>query len=237
VRGILAKLIGQETPLGQKRQEMESPISSLVNSALEAEEVIDIYAAAGAERPQISLLSQGTISKIAQRPHPALQVQILKKILNDEIRSIARHNKVRGAQLSELLNAAVLKYQNRALTDAEIIAELVEVAKEVRAEAERPAALGLSPAEAAFYDAVVQNESAVLELGDDALKEIARELVGAIRQSATLDWRDREAVRAELRVRVKAILKRRKYPPDRQESATELVLEQAKLFTEEMLAA
>lgn len=235
-RGILAKLIGQDTPMGQKRRELESAISSLVNGALEAEEVVDIYAAAGAERPQISLLSQETISKIAKRPHPALQVQILKKILNDEIRSIARQNKVRGEQLAELLNAAVLKYQNRALTDAEIIAELVAVAKEVRAEAERPAALGLSPAEAAFYDAVVQNESAVLELGDETLKEIARELVTAIRQSATLDWRDREAVRAELRVRVKAILKRRKYPPDKQESATELVLDQAKLFTEEMLA-
>jgi type I restriction enzyme R subunit len=112
----------------------------------------------------------------------------------------------------------------------------VAVAKEVQAEADRPASLRLSPAEAAFYHAVVQNESAVLELGDDVLKHIARELVTAIRQSATLDWRDSEAVRAKLRVRVKAILKRRKYPPDKQEAATELVLEQAKLFTEEMLA-
>ena len=237
VRGILVKLIGQDTQIGVKRHELQSAIATLVNSAIEADEVIDIYAETGQPNPQISLLSEDVIRKIAKRPNPAMQVQVLRKILNDEIRSLSRRNHVRSAQLAELLNAAVLRYQNQTLSDAEILAELVALAEQLRDEAKRPGDLGLSETELAFYDAVIQNQSAVLELGDETLKEIARELVTAIRQSATLDWRDREAVRAELRVRVKAVLKRRKYPPDKQESATDLVLEQAKLFTEEMLAA
>jgi type I restriction enzyme R subunit len=238
VRAQRAKLNGEGSltkPV--TRKDLNTAIETLVNGAIEADEVLDVYAIAGAENPEISLLSDAALASITARRHTSLQIEILRKILRDEIRRVERRNAVRGRLLSETLAAAVLRYQNRALTDAEVVLELVAMAKELRAESERHVAAGLSEAELAFYDAVIQNDSAVLQLGDDVLKTIARELVESIRKSTTLDWRNRESVRAALRVRVKVLLKRHGYPPDKEARATELVLEQAQLFTEEMLAA
>jgi type I restriction enzyme R subunit len=238
VRAHRAKFNG-DAPLRKPttRKDLNTAIETLVNGAIEADEVIDVYAAAGAEHPEISLLSDAALASITARKHTSLQIEILRKILRDQIRIIERKNAVRGRLLSEMLAAAVLRYQNRALSDAEVVLELVEMAKELRAESERHVAAGLSEAELAFYDAVIQNDSAVLQLGDETLKAIARELVESIRRSTTLDWRNRESVQAALRVRVKILLKRHDYPPDKEARATELVLEQAQLFTEEMLAA
>jgi type I restriction enzyme R subunit len=238
VRATRAKLNGEKS-LGQAttRKDLNTAIETLVNGAIEADEVIDVYAVAGAENPEISLLSDAALASITARKHTSMQIEILRKILRDQIRLIERRNAVRGRLLSETLAAAVLRYQNRALTDAEVVLELVEMAKELRTESERHISVGLSEAELAFYDAVIQNDSAVLQLGDETLKTIARELVESIRRSTTLDWRNRESVRAALRVRVKILLKRHGYPPDKEAVATALVLEQAQLFTEEMLAA
>jgi type I restriction enzyme R subunit len=211
-------------------------MKQLIDSAIEADAVIDVYAAAGMDEPEISLLSEETLAKIMGKRHPSLQIALLQKILKGKIGALGRINLVQSIDFSEALAASLQRYENKTLSDPEIIAALVDLAKGLRGEEDRPAAEGLSKAELAFYDAVVRNGSAI-ELGDETLKAIARELVIAIRSSATLDWRDRESVQAELRLKVKTLLKRHKYPPDGQEAATELVLEQAKLFAEDLLGA
>jgi len=233
VRGVLIKLGADEPLVGGRHQDLDSVLTNLVNSALESDEVIDIYAQLGRKRPDLSLLSDEFLASVTQKPQRNLQVELLRKILNDEIRSVARRNVVRGKTLTELINGVILKYQNRALTEAEIISELVELARVVREEQQRGQRHGLSDTELAFYDAVTQNVSAVAELGDRTLKAIARELVTAVRESATIDWRDRESARAEMRVKIKTLLRRHRYPPDGEESATQLVIEQARLFADE----
>jgi type I restriction enzyme R subunit len=185
----------------------------------------------------VSLLSAETIARITSKPDQGLQIALLQKIIKGQISSMRRTNRVRSIQFAKALASAVQRYENQTLSDAEIILVLVEVATGLRGEPGRAADKGLCPAEMAFYDAVRENGSAIQELGDETLKTIAQQLVIAIRSSATLDWRDRESVQAELRIKVKTLLKKYKYPPDGQEQATELILEQAELFTEDMLAA
>jgi len=153
---------------------------------------------------------------------------------NDQIRSVQRTNLMQARRFSAQLEEAVSRYTNRSLTTAEIIAELVKLAKEMRDQDKRHVDLGLSVAEAAFYDAIVQNHSAVLELGDATLKKIASELVLSIRQSATIDWNLKDSVRATMRTRVRRLLARYNYPPDLEDKAVELVLEQAGLFANEV---
>lgn len=236
VRGMLAKLRGGE-PLGPRnRRDIDTAIGALVAGAIEADEVIDVYTAAGIDNPDISLLSDDVLARLAEGKRPRLQFEILRKILADEIRSIGRRNSTRSIQLSAALEAVLRRYQNRSLSDAEVIAQLVALAKELRREDARAAGLGLSQSEVAFYDAVVQNESAVMELGDEALKRIAKKLVVAIRNSATLDWRDRESVKSELRMKIRSLLDREGYPPDQQESAVDLVITQAERYTQVVLA-
>jgi len=236
VRASRAKLTSDE-PLGKpSREQFDTAMQQLIDGAIEADKVIDVYAAAGMDEPEISLLSEETLAKLTGKRHPSLQIALLQKILKGKIGALGRVNLVRSIDFSQALADSLQRYENRTLTDAEIISALVELAKGLRKEEDRPGEIGLNKAELAFYDAVIRNESAI-ELGDETLKAIARELVVAIRSSATLDWRDRESVQAELRLKVKTLLKRHKYPPDGQEAATELVLEQAKLFTEDLLGA
>ncbi|MCB1015086.1 MAG: DUF3387 domain-containing protein, partial [Acidimicrobiales bacterium] len=159
-----------------------------------------------------------------------LQVELLRRLLDDEIRSQRRTNVVQSRRFSELLDEAINRYTNRALSTAEIIAALVDLAKELRATNDRATQLGLTQEEVAFYDAVYQNDAAVLELGDDTLKAIAHALVDAVRESATIDWNLKESVQAALRAKVKRLLARYDYPPDKEERAIELVLEQAEVF-------
>lgn len=154
----------------------------------------------------------------------------MRRLLNDEIRTISRKNKVTGKKFSDLLENAVKRYTNRSLTTAEIIAELVKLAKEMRTENDRANALGLTTAEVALYDAIIQNDAAVMELGDETLKEIARELVTTVRSCATIDWTLKESVRTRMRSKIKRLLTRYRYPPDQQEEAVKLVIEQAELI-------
>lgn len=236
VRGLLIK-IDSDAPLkGERPPDFDSAMQSLVAGAIEAEEVIDIYTAAGMDKPEISLLSEEILRSIADKTKGKLGIELIRKLLADEIRSIGRQNTVRGAIFSEQLAATIRRYQNRALSDAEIMAELVELAKHVAAEGQRPRATGLSKAELAFYDAVGANDSAVRELGDGTLKAIARDLSVLIRRNATLDWRDKESVRAQMKVLIKTLLARYDYPPDKQPEATELVIKQAEQLALDLVA-
>ncbi len=210
--------------------EIDTAIGQLVNEAVAADEVIDIYKLAGVETPELSILSDEFLDSLADKDKPNLQLGLLRRLLNDQIRSVQRTNVVQARKFSELLEEAINRYTNRSLTTAEIIAELVKLAKEMRTQATRHEALGLSVAEAAFYDAIVQNDAAVLRMGDATLKRMAHELVESIRQSATIDWNLRESVRAAMRTKVRRLLAKYDYPPDLETKAVELVLEQAELF-------
>lgn len=210
--------------------EIDTAIGQLVNEAVGADEVVDIYKLAGIETPELSILSDEFLDSLADKDKPNLQMGLLRRLLNDQIRSVQRTNLVQSRRFSELLEEAINKYTNRSLTTAEIIAELVKLAKEMRDQSKRHEVLGLSVDEAAFYDAIVQNDEAVLQMGDETLKKMAAELVQSIRQSATIDWNLKESVRATMRAKVRRLLAKYDYPPDLESKAVELVLEQAELF-------
>jgi type I restriction enzyme R subunit len=210
--------------------EIDTAIGQLVNEAVTADEVVDIYKLAGVETPELSILSDEFLDSLADKEKPNLQLGLLRRILNDEIRTVRRTNVVQARKFSEQLEEAINRYTNRSLSTAEIIAEMVKLAKEMRDDKKRHEALGLREDEIAFYDAVVQNDAAVLEMGDETLKKIAHLLVEAVRSSATIDWNLKESVRAEMRTKIRRLLARFDYPPDREEKAVELVLQQAELF-------
>jgi type I restriction enzyme R subunit len=236
VRNYIVKLEKQGSPDDRGKtgsEAIDTAIAQLVSEAVTGDQIIDIYAEAGIEKPELSILSDEFLDKLAASERPNLQIELLRRLLADQIRTLRRSNVVQSRRFSELLEAAINRYQNRALTTAEIIAELVALAKDMRDTKTREDELGLSDAEVAFYDAVVQNDSAVLELGDDTLKAIARELVETVRESATIDWNLKESVRATMRAKVRRLLARYDYPPDKEDRAIELVLEQAELFAQE----
>jgi type I restriction enzyme R subunit len=231
VRAAILKILNPDAGRGGSGAvEIDTAIGQLVNEAVAADEVVDIYKLAGIDTPEISILSDEFLDSLAHRDKPNLQLGVLRRILGDRIRTISRSNLVQSRKFSEQLEEAINNYTNRSLTTAEIIAELVKLAKEMRDQAHRHEELGLSEAEAAFYDAIVQNESAVLELGDEKLKKIATDLVWSVRSSVTIDWRYKESVKAGLRSKVRRLLVINGYPPDLEERAVELVLEQAELF-------
>jgi type I restriction enzyme R subunit len=231
VRAAILKILNPDAGRGGSGAvEVDTAIGQLVNEAVAADEVIDVYKLAGVDTPEISILSDEFLDSLAHRDKPNLQLGVLRRILGDRIRTISRSNLVQSRKFSEQLEEAINKYTNRSLTTAEIIAELVKLAKEMRDQAHRHEELGLSEAEAAFYDAIVQNESAVLELGDEKLKKIAHDLVWSVRSSVTIDWRYKESVKAGLRSKVRRLLVINGYPPDLEEKAVELVLEQAELL-------
>jgi type I restriction enzyme R subunit len=210
---------------------METAIGQLVNEAVTADDaVVDVYALAGIETPELSILSDEFLDGLALKDKPNLQMGLLRKLLNDQISTVQRSNIVQGRLFSAQLDDAINRYTNRALTTAEIIAELVKLAKQMRDQQHRHEQLGLSVAEAALYDAIVQNDAAVLKMGDDTLKKIAVDLVFAVQQSVTIDWNLKESVRATMRAKIRRLLAKYDYPPDQEERAVELVLEQAELF-------
>ena len=215
---------------GSGAVEIDTAIGQLVNEAVAADEVVDVYKLAGVETPELSLLSDEFLDSLAHKDKPNLQMGLLRRLLADQIKTVQRSNLVQARRFSEQLEEAINRYTNRSLTTAEIIAELVRLAKEMREQSLRHEQLGLSEAEAAFYDAIVQNDSAVLQLGDAQLKKIAVDLVTSVRNSATIDWNLKESVRAAMRSKVRRLLAQHGYPPDLEERAIELVLEQAELF-------
>jgi type I restriction enzyme R subunit len=216
--------------------EMETAIRQVVSDAVTTGGVIDIYAAAGIDKPDITIIDDDFARRLSTNPHPNVQIELLKRLLTSELKTVARRNLLAERKFSEMLERAMRSYTNRSLDAAEVIAELVELAKQMRAEHDRGAKLGLREDELAFYDAVRQNDAAVVELGDDTLKAIAHELVDIVRRNATVDWDKKEQVRASLRRHIRRLLTKYQYPPDKQESAVLLVMQQAELFAAEVAA-
>ncbi len=231
VRAAIIKIQNPDSGRGGSGAiEIDTAISQLVNEAVAADEVVDIYKLAGIATPELSILSDEFLDSLAHKDKPNLQMGLLRRLLNDQIKTVQRTNVVQARKFSELLEEAINRYTNRSLTTAEIITELVKLAKEMRDQSQRHEQLGLSVAEAAFYDAIVQNEAAVLQMGDETLKKIAADLVYSVRQSVTIDWNLKESVRAAMRTRVRRLLAKYDYPPDLEEKAVELVLQQAEVF-------
>ncbi len=231
VRAAILKIQNPDSGRGGSGAvEIDTGLGQLLNEAVAADQVVDIYKLAGVETPELSILSDEFLDSLAEKDKPNLQMGLLRRLLNDQIRTVQRTNVVQARKFSELLDEAINRYTNRSLTTAEIIAELVKLAKQMRDDQKRHDELGLREDEVAFYDAIVQNDAAVLELGDEVLKEIAQKLVKAVRESATIDWNLKDSVRATMRSKVRRLLARYDYPPDAEAKAIELVLEQAELF-------
>ena len=229
VRAVLAKNAPGER---KTDEELDHAIRQIISKAMVSEEVVDIFAAAGLKKPDISILSDEFLAEVQHMPQRNLAVELLRKLLAGEIRTRSRRNVVQARSFAELLEQAVRKYQNRAIETAQVIEELIALAKDMRAANARGEALHLTEDELAFYDALEVNDSAVKVLGEPTLVQIARELVETVKKNVTIDWTIRENVRAQLRVIVKRILRKYGYPPDKQEKATQTVLEQAEVLSE-----
>jgi len=228
VRAALVKTTGDER--GRTPDEIDSAIKQLVSRAVSSTEVVDIFEAAGIEKPDISILSDEFLEEVKALPQKNLALALLKKLINDEIKTRSKKNVVQARSFAEMLEQAVKKYQNRAIEAAEIIQELIEIARELRRSEQRGQTLGLTEDEIAFYDALADNGSAKEIIGDDKLRTIAQLLVDRVKSSVSIDWTLRENARAQIRVMVKRILRQYGYPPDLQKAATELVIEQAEVL-------
>jgi type I restriction enzyme, R subunit len=218
-------------------EERELAIRQIIGSAVVSEEVVDIFDAVGLDKPNIGILDEDFLAEVRNLPERNLAVELLERLLEGEIKSKFASNVVQEKKFSELLANVVKRYQNRAIETAQVIEELIEMAKKFHAAASRGEELGLTDDEVRFYDALADNESAVRELTDETLKKIAHELTENLRKNLSVDWSERESVRAKLRLMVKRILRKYKYPPDLQEGAIELVLQQAKALGEAWMAA
>lgn len=234
VRACLAKRAPGEA---KTEEELDHAVRQIVSRAVASEGVVDIFAAAGLQKPDVSILSEKFLAEVKGMPQRNLAVELLRRLLNGEIRTRGRKNVVLARSFSEMLELALRRYQNRAIEAAQVIEELIELARQMRTANARGEKLGLSEEELAFYDALEVNDSAVKVLGEPTLQKIARELVDTVRKNVTIDWTMRENVRAQLRVIVKRILRKYGYPPDKQEKATQTVLEQAALLSEEWAVA
>jgi type I restriction enzyme R subunit len=218
----------------QKRTDeaRELAIKQIIDSAVVSESVVDIFDAVGLEKPNIGLLDDEFLAQVRNLPERNLAVELLERLLEGEIKSKFASNIVQERKFSELLTNVIARYQNRSIETAQVMEELVDMAKKFREAAGRGEALGLNDDEVRFYDALATNESAVRELTDETLKKIAHELTENLRQNISVDWSERESVRAKLRLMVKRILRKYKYPPDLQDAAVELVLQQAQALGE-----
>ena len=212
---------------GGGAHEIDSAIRQLVSEALASDKVVDIFASAGVNKPDMAILSDEFLEEVKDLPHKNLAVELLKKLLNDEIKTRSQKNVVQARSFADMLKSAVAKYQNRTIEAAAIIQELIELARELRESDRRGERLGLNDDEIAFYDALADNGSARALMGDERLRAIARILVRRVKNNVSIDWTLREQVRAQIRVMVRRILREYGYPPDLQQAATELVIEQA----------
>ena len=216
---------------------MDAAVRQLVSQAVVAEgEVIDVFSAAGLDKPDISILSEEFLAEVKGMEHKNVAVELLRKLLEGEIVTSTRTNVVKARSFSEILKRTMNAYHNRAIATHEILEELMELAKQMREAGGRGEDLGLNNDELAFYDALAENASAFEAMGTDKLKVIAGELVTQVRKSVTIDWTVRVSARAKIRVIVRRILRKHGYPPDMQEAATKLVLEQAEVICADLAA-
>ena len=234
VRSRLAKFA---VSVGKADEELDTAIKQIISRAIVSDEVVDIFAAAGLKKPDISILSDEFLAEVKGMEHKSLAVELLKKLLSDEIKIRKKKNLIQGRSFRKMLEQTITKYKNKAIETAMVIEELIELAKNMREAGKRGEKLNLTEEELAFYDALEVNDSAVKVLGDEILRTIARELVKVIRNNVTIDWTLRENIQAKMRVMVKRILRKYGYPPDKQKKATLTVLEQATLICKDWAEA
>ncbi|GAB6387211.1 type I restriction endonuclease subunit R [Stutzerimonas marianensis] len=213
-------------------EERELAIRQIIGNAVVSGEVVDVFQAVGLDKPNIGLLDDEFLAEVRNLPEKNLAVELLERLLEGEIKSKFASNLAQEKKFSELLDSVIKRYQNRSIETAQVIEELIEMAKKFAAASKRGDQLGLNDDELAFYDALANNEASVRELGDETLAKIAHELTDSLRQNVTVDWSNRDSVRAKLRLLVKRILRKYKYPPDKQEEAAQLVLAQAESLCE-----
>jgi type I restriction enzyme R subunit len=213
-----------------QEEKFDTAIKQILSKAVISDRIIDIFEAAGIQKPELSILSEGFLAEVREMPQKNLAFEALKKLLNDEIRIFAKRNIVQGKSFMELLDKTIKRYTNRSVEAAQVIEELIELARKVREEKNRGRQQNMTEDELAFYDALEVNDSAVKVLGDETLRKIALELTEMIRKSVTIDWTQRESVQAEIRLKVKKILRKYGYPPDKEKKATETVLKQAEVI-------
>lgn len=235
-QAIRAALIKTSVGSGITKQDRELAIQQIVSRAVVSTEIVDILAAAGIKSPDISILSDEFLAEVQQMEKKNLALEALKKLLNDGIRSRSKANVVQTKAFSERLEDAVARYHANAITAAEVMQELIKLAKDIRSARQRGEESGLSDEEIAFYDALAENESAVEVMGDDKLRLIAHELLVSLRENVSVDWAHRESARARLRVLVKRILRKYGYPPDLQDAAVQTVLQQAEMLSSDWSA-
>jgi type I restriction enzyme R subunit len=234
VQAVLAKRApGDARP----EEELDHAVRQIISRAVAPEGVVDIFAAVGLKKPDISILSEEFLAEVRGMPQKNLAVELLRKLLQGELHTRGRQNVVQARSFAEMLEQTIRGYQNRAIEAAQVIEELIQLAQDMRQANARGEAIGLSEDELAFYDALETNDSAVQVLGDVTLRAIAQELVRTVRANVTIDWTLRENVRAQLRVLVKRILRKHGYPPDKQEQATHTVLEQTEVLSAAWAAA
>ena len=229
VRAALSKRAARDS---RPEEDLDLAVRQIVSRAVASEGVMDIFAAAGLDKPDISVLSDEFLAEVQGMPQRNLAVELLQKLLRGEVATRRRTNVVQARSFTEMLEQTLRRYQNRSIEAAQVIEELIQLAREMREAASRGERLGLTDDELAFYDALETNDSAVQVLGDETLQSIARELVETVRRNVTIDWTLRENVRAQLRVLVRQVLRKYSYPPDKQEKATQMVLEQAEVLSE-----
>ncbi len=229
IKAVISKHTSVDRKLSQA--EKDSTLKQILDNAVIADGVTDVFAMCGLDKPNIGLLSDEFLDDVRQMPYRNLAVELLEKLLNDGIKAKTRNNVVQEKRFSDRLQETLRKYNNRAIETSQVIEELIQMANEFQAEMAREASLGLNRDEIAFYDALANNESAVRELGDDTLKQIAREITEKLRKSTTVDWQVRDSVRAQLKILVRRTLQRWKYPPDKAAEAIELVMKQAETLS------
>lgn len=231
VKAVITKASGSDSKLTEDQK--NNALKQILDNAVVAQGIDNIFALAGLDRPDLSILSDEFLAEVGSMPARNLAVELLQKLMNDEIKSRMRTNLVQEKKYSDRLMDTLKKYRNRSIESAQVIEELINLAKEFREGMKRGEDLGLNPDEMAFYDALANNESAVRDLGDDILKKIAHEITEKLRKSTTVDWQRRDSVRAKLRNLVRITLRKYKYPPDRTEEAIDLVIKQAEVLSNE----
>ncbi len=229
VRSALAKRSVGEV---QSDEALDHAVRQIIAGVVAPKGVVDIFEAAGLDKPDISILSEEFLAEVKGMKHRNLVVELLQKLLQGELATRRRKNVVQARSFAEMLEQSLRRYQNRSIEAVQVIEELIELAREMRESNARGEQLGLTEDELAFYDALETNDNAVQVFGDETLRTIARELVEAVRNNVTIDWTLRESVRANLRRPVRRILRRNGYPPDKQEQATRTVLEHAEVLSE-----
>jgi type I restriction enzyme R subunit len=236
-QAVRAALVKRAPGEARPEEELDHAIRQIVSRAVVPEGVVDLFEAAGLKKPDISVLSEEFLAEVRGMPHKNLAVELLRKLLLGEIRARRRRNVVQARSFAEMLERALRRYQNRAIDAVQVLEELIELARQMREADRRAERMGLSEEELAFYDALAASQGPQAVLGDEALRLIAQELVRVVRANVTVDWTVRENARAQLRVLVKRVLRKHGYPPDKQQKATDTVLEQTETLCNEWLAA